>query len=282
MMQSTNPPIKQARRFYRLWGMIFIVVTVVAGALVYIRPIGADTPVNTKPTIKVTAFAIAKENGKEYVVMQHSSSPVGTQPSGATFLPMYQLSINGKVLGKATLLPESGKIAAHELQNITLKPSDQIKLDVRLVKDGKSSVATQTTSATVNDLRQRGTNIKIAEIEQAKATSPTKDTVTAPTEFGPLTSLGSYMEKIMKYALPLGIALATLSTIYGGIVFMLSQGQPDKIKDGQEIIQGAVVGLIVLILARLLATYLYIPSTFEPTADEPANPLLGLIEKDLS
>lgn len=87
--------------------------------------------------------------------------------------------------------------------------------------------------------------------------------VVAPTEFGSIGTLGEYMQKVMVYALPTGVGLAVIMTIYAGILLMLSQGQPDKIKDSQEIIQGAVLGLIVLVLTRLLATYLYIPSAQE-------------------
>lgn len=90
-----------------------------------------------------------------------------------------------------------------------------------------------------------------------------KKQIVAPTEFGNIKTLGDYMQEVMKYALPTGVALAIIMTIYAGIILMISQGSPDKVKEGQEIIQGAVLGLIVLVLARLLATYLYIPSTQE-------------------
>lgn len=84
------------------------------------------------------------------------------------------------------------------------------------------------------------------------------EVVRAPTEFGNVANLGEYAGRIMKYALPLGIALAVLMTIYAGIMFMLSQGSPDKVKEAQEIIQGAIVGLVLLIMIRLLIDFFFI------------------------
>lgn len=90
-------------------------------------------------------------------------------------------------------------------------------------------------------------------------------TVLAPTEFGAITDLGEYAKQIMKFALPLGIALSILMTIYAGILLMLSQGSPDRVKDAQEIIQGAVLGLTILILSRLLVDFLFIPDPYDPS-----------------
>lgn len=97
----------------------------------------------------------------------------------------------------------------------------------------------------------------------------------APTEFGPVENLGQYATKIMGYALPLGMALAVIMTIYAGILFMVSQGQPDRIKDAQEIIQGAILGLAVLIMARFLVNFLILPSI----APVDSNPIVGAEEQ---
>lgn len=109
----------------------------------------------------------------------------------------------------------------------------------------------------------------------------TANKISAQTEFGAFADLGSYMQNIMKFALPLGVGLAVIMTIYGGILFMLSQGQPDRIKDGQEAIQGAILGLIVLILARFLANALYLPSieefSLKPNATVPGNTIPGAV-----
>jgi hypothetical protein len=101
------------------------------------------------------------------------------------------------------------------------------------------------------------------DIPGATATSSVglNGVVTAQTEFGNFTGLGDYATKIMQYALPVGITLAIIMTIYAGIQYMLSQGSPDKIKDAQEILQGAVLGLIVLIMARFLVNFLIVPTS---------------------
>ncbi len=112
--------------------------------------------------------------------------------------------------------------------------------------------------------------LKVTQISQPKTLSRspvnlttgniiTGKVVTAPTEFGAVSDIGQYASRIMQYALPLGIILSILSVIYGGIRFMLSQGQPDQVKEGKEIIQGAVLGLVVLILARALVNFLLLP-----------------------
>ncbi len=88
-----------------------------------------------------------------------------------------------------------------------------------------------------------------------------KDVVVASTEFGQVANLGEYADKILKYALPLGMALAVLMTMYAGLTMMNSQGKPDKIKQGQEMIQGAILGLMILIIARFLANFLLLPKT---------------------
>lgn len=86
------------------------------------------------------------------------------------------------------------------------------------------------------------------------------DVVRAPTEFGLVANIGEYAQRVMKYVLPIGITLGILMTIYAGVTMMLSQGSPDKIKDAQEAIQGAILGLVILILTRLIVDFLYIPS----------------------
>lgn len=94
----------------------------------------------------------------------------------------------------------------------------------------------------------------------AQGTAKEAGVVRAQTEFGSVANIGDYAQRVMKYALPLGITLGILATIYAGITLMLSQGSPEKIKDAQEAIQGAVFGLIILILTRVLVDFLFIPS----------------------
>ncbi len=120
---------------------------------------------------------------------------------------------------------------------------------------GTPSRVTVTVAATAaNDPAELNRSVT----ERARTEGP----VAALTEFGEITNLGSYFKQIMRYALPLGVALAIIMSTYAGIVFMMSQGEPDKVKEAQEIIQGAIVGLLVLILSRLLVDFLVVDDPF--------------------
>lgn len=99
-----------------------------------------------------------------------------------------------------------------------------------------------------------------AAIMLAQGAAVEAGVVRAHTEFGNLANLGEYIQRVMKYALPVGVTLAVIMGMYAGITLMISQGAPDKIKNAKEGIQGAIVGLIILILVRLMVDFLYIPS----------------------
>jgi len=144
----------------------------------------------------------------------------------------------------------------------------------------KTTGTTGQTTGTATTNKTTGTTAanQPATANQTTPTKPTSDFVAdpneqkkaalAPTEFGLVANLGQYATNIMRYALPLGIALAVIMTIYAGILFMISQGQPDRIKDSQEIIQGAILGLVILIMARFMVNFLILPGS-EPVDTGP-------------
>ena len=51
-------------------------------------------------------------------------------------------------------------------------------------------------------------------------------------------------------------ALALIMFVYGGFTLILSQGSPDKVKKGGEIIVAAVIGLVVVFGAYMLVSFL--------------------------
>lgn len=51
-------------------------------------------------------------------------------------------------------------------------------------------------------------------------------------------------------------ALALLMFIYGGVLFVISQGNPEKVKKGADAMLAAVIGLIVVFSAYLLVGFL--------------------------
>ncbi len=85
------------------------------------------------------------------------------------------------------------------------------------------------------------------------------EVVRAPTEFGSLANLAEYAQQIMKYALPVAIALSILMTMYAGIMMMFFAGSPEKTKEAQEVIQGALIGLFIIIVSRLIVDFLILP-----------------------
>lgn len=68
-------------------------------------------------------------------------------------------------------------------------------------------------------------------------------------------TLAEYLGCIYRFATILAIGLAILMIIWGGYKYMASQGNPDALAEAKEIIVGAIIGLVLLIFARLLLTF---------------------------
>lgn len=49
------------------------------------------------------------------------------------------------------------------------------------------------------------------------------------------------------------LAICTLMVLYGGIVMLMSQGDPTKVSNGRQIILWAAVGYVVAALAKAIA-----------------------------
>lgn len=61
-----------------------------------------------------------------------------------------------------------------------------------------------------------------------------------------------WVSTVYNLSITLAIILATIMIIYGGYKYMTSSGNPDAIAEAKDIITGALVGLVLLILAALL------------------------------
>lgn len=59
----------------------------------------------------------------------------------------------------------------------------------------------------------------------------------------------------LRLAIGLGGLIAFLFIIYGGFTIATSSGQPDKLKNGQELIVGAISGLLLIIFAVVLLEF---------------------------
>lgn len=87
------------------------------------------------------------------------------------------------------------------------------------------------------------------------------DVVLAPTEFGLIGNLGAYVKEIMVYAIPLSVILSVFMVIYAGILLMFFPANPDRSKEAKEIVQGALLGMIIILISRLFVDFLALPNT---------------------
>lgn len=57
------------------------------------------------------------------------------------------------------------------------------------------------------------------------------------------------VKTIVSIAIPLGVISVVLLVVYAGYLLMSSQGNPDKIKEGKDIITNAIIGFVVVLLS---------------------------------
>jgi hypothetical protein len=67
-----------------------------------------------------------------------------------------------------------------------------------------------------------------------------------------LNDIGTYATYLMRLILSLVGTLSLLAFIYGGISFLLSAGNPQKVTDGINAIKAAVIGLIITFASVLI------------------------------
>lgn len=80
-------------------------------------------------------------------------------------------------------------------------------------------------------------------------------------ESGEVTDANSFVSLIVEIAIPFAITCVVLLIIYGGYILMSSQGDPDKVKEGKEILTNAIIGFIVVALS--VGILLLISNTFQ-------------------
>jgi len=69
-------------------------------------------------------------------------------------------------------------------------------------------------------------------------------------------TFNSYISAILKYSIRLGFALAVLMLIYAGIKYLTSQGNQTAINDAKEIMLGAIIGFVMLLLIEAILIFL--------------------------
>jgi len=66
------------------------------------------------------------------------------------------------------------------------------------------------------------------------------------------SSFADYTNRIYQYAVVIGISLAVLMIIFAGYKYMSSSGDPQSLAEAKEILVGAIVGLVLILLTRLI------------------------------
>lgn len=68
--------------------------------------------------------------------------------------------------------------------------------------------------------------------------------------------IGTVLLAIVEILLRLGVYVAIGFVIYGGILYMTSQGEPDKAANAQKTLLNAVIGLVITIVATGVVAFI--------------------------
>jgi hypothetical protein len=68
--------------------------------------------------------------------------------------------------------------------------------------------------------------------------------------------LGAILLAIVEILLRIGALVAVAYIIYGGFMYLTSQGEPDRAKNAQTTITNAIVGLVIALLATGVVAFI--------------------------
>jgi hypothetical protein len=68
-------------------------------------------------------------------------------------------------------------------------------------------------------------------------------------EGGQVSDAPGLVDAIIGIAVPLAVICVVVLVIYAGYILMSSQGNPDKLKEGKEILTNAIIGFLVILLS---------------------------------
>lgn len=72
-----------------------------------------------------------------------------------------------------------------------------------------------------------------------------------------LNTLGDVVSRVTTFLIPIGAVILLFVLIWGGYDFMLSQGNPEKVKTARAKITAGIIGLVIMVFAftitRLIA-----------------------------
>lgn len=100
--------------------------------------------------------------------------------------------------------------------------------------------------------------ILAAGTEDAPKTTAPANTVSLPNPLGSgadKTDIPKFLGQIINYAMSILGSLALVMVIYGGLTWMLSAGNDDKVKKGKEIVIWSVAGIGLIFLSYVLVRF---------------------------
>lgn len=63
-----------------------------------------------------------------------------------------------------------------------------------------------------------------------------------------VTDEASLVQTIVNIAIPVSVICVVVLGVYGGYILMSSQGNPDKLQEGKEVITNAIIGFVVILV----------------------------------
>ena len=63
------------------------------------------------------------------------------------------------------------------------------------------------------------------------------------------TGTEELVSNIMAFAVPLSVVCVVVLVVYAGYLLMSSQGNPDKLQEGKEVITNAIIGFAIVLLS---------------------------------
>lgn len=83
---------------------------------------------------------------------------------------------------------------------------------------------------------------------------------------------GDVARKIVNFVGAITGAIAVLYTIYGGVLYLTSGGNPDRAKTGKDAIVHGIVGIVIIVLAFLIVRLVITALTVGGTTPAPGAP----------
>jgi len=67
-----------------------------------------------------------------------------------------------------------------------------------------------------------------------------------------IDSIDSLVDTIVNIAVPVAILCLVVLVVYAGYMLISSQGNPDKLKEGQEVLTNAIIGFFIIVLSVVI------------------------------